>query len=68
MKKKKKKKDRKDRFPNSKRTQVCITNLAEQSASADLTAVMIVSELLKKVIQVKHYLQRFFNTDEFLLF
>lgn len=54
----KEKKDSEDRLLKSKRTKVCITNLAEESTSADLTSAMI-SELLKKVIQVKHNLQRF---------
>ena len=40
-----------------KRTMSCIAKLAGESTLADLTAAVILSELLKKVIQVKHYLQ-----------
>lgn len=42
---------------NSKRTKLCMIKLAGESTSAALTAAVILSELLKKVIQVKHYLQ-----------
>lgn len=53
------KKKKKVKILNSKRTKVCIINPAEESTSADPTSAMISSELLNKVIQVKHYLQRF---------
>lgn len=42
---------------NSKRTKLCIRMLAGESTSADLKAAVTSPELLKKVIQVKHYLQ-----------
>ena len=44
-------------FKSLKRTKLYITELAGESTLADLAAAMILSELLKKIIQVKHYLQ-----------
>ena len=44
-------------FKSLKRTKLFITELAGESTLADLAAAMILSELLKKIIQVKHYLQ-----------
>ena len=44
-------------FKNLKRTKLFITELAGESTLADLATAVILSELLKKIIQVKHYLQ-----------